>query len=644
MSLTNPFLHHSTLPYQAPQFDQIEDCHYRPAFDEGVKQKRAEIAAIVQNQQAPDFTNTLLALEQSGALLTRVTSVFFAMTAAHTNDELQRLDEEFSAELAALANDVYLNDALFARIDAVWQQRSSLALEGESLRLLEVVHQRFVLAGACLNDADKARLKALNTESATLTSQFNQRLLAANKAGALIVDDVRQLDGLSAEEIAVAAQAASDKGLEVRWVIPLLNTTQQPALAALRDRQTRENLFTQAWTRAEKNDANDTRAIIKRLVEIRREQATLLGFANFAAWKIADQMAKTPEAALSFMRAIVPAARQRALNEQAEIQKAINQQQGQFEVEAWDWAFYAEQVRREKYALDEALLKPYFALDTVLNEGVFWTANQLFGIKFIERFDIPVYHPDVRVWEIFDHDGVGLALFYGDFFARESKSGGAWMGNFVEQSLQNETRPVIYNVCNYQKPAQGQPALLLWDDVITLFHEFGHTLHGLFASQRYATLSGTNTPRDFVEFPSQINEHWASDPQVFARYARHVETGEKMPQPLLEKMQRASLFNKGYDMTELLSAALLDMRWHSLEQCVSSLSVDEFEQQALAAEGLDLQAVPPRYRSSYFAHIFGGVYAAGYYAYLWTQMLADDGYQWFVEQGGLTRENGQKFR
>ncbi|HCJ6372625.1 peptidyl-dipeptidase Dcp [Citrobacter sp. RHBSTW-00671] len=644
MSLTNPFLHHSTLPYQAPQFDQIEDCHYRPAFDEGVKQKRAEIAAIVQNQQAPDFTNTLLALEQSGALLTRVTSVFFAMTAAHTNDELQRLDEAFSAELAALANDIYLNDALFARIDAVWQQRSSLELEGESLRLLEVVHQRFVLAGARLNDADKARLKALNTESATLTSQFNQRLLAANKAGALIVNDVRQLDGLSAEEIAVAALAASDKGLEGRWVIPLLNTTQQPALAALRDRQTRENLFTQAWTRAEKNDANDTRAIIKRLVEIRREQATLLGFANFAAWKIADQMAKTPEAALSFMRAIVPAARQRALNEQAEIQKAINQQQGEFEVEAWDWAFYAEQVRREKYALDEALLKPYFALDTVLNEGVFWAANQLFGIKFIERFDIPVYHPDVRVWEIFDHDGVGLALFYGDFFARDSKSGGAWMGNFVEQSLQNETRPVIYNVCNYQKPAQGQPALLLWDDVITLFHEFGHTLHGLFASQRYATLSGTNTPRDFVEFPSQINEHWASDPQVFARYARHVETGEKMPQPLLEKMQRASLFNKGYDMTELLSAALLDMRWHSLEQSVSSLSVDEFELQALAAEGLDLQAVPPRYRSSYFAHIFGGGYAAGYYAYLWTQMLADDGYQWFVEQGGLTRENGQKFR
>lgn len=644
MSLTNPFLHHSTLPYQAPQFDQIDVQHYRPAFDEGVWQKRAEIEAIVHNPQDPDFANTLLALEQSGALLTRVTSVFFAMTSAHTNDELQRLDEAFSAELAGLANDIYLDGALFARVEAVWQRRHTLGLDSESLRLVEVIYQRFVLAGARLNEADKARLKALNTESATLTSQFNQRLLAANKSGALVVDDVRRLDGLSAEELAVAAEAAKEKGLESRWVIPLVNTTQQPALAVLRDRQSREELFTQAWTRAEHDDDNDTRAIIQRLVDIRMQQAKLLGFANYAAWKTADQMAKTPEAALSFMRAIVPAARQRALDEQAEIQKVIAQEQGGFSVRAWDWAFYAEQVRREKYALDEAQLKPYFALDTVLNEGVFWTANQLFGIKFVERFDIPVYHPDVRVWEIFDHDGVGLALFYGDFFARESKSGGAWMGNFVEQSELNETRPVIYNVCNYQKPATGKPALLLWDDVITLFHEFGHTLHGLFATQRYATLSGTNTPRDFVEFPSQINEHWASHPQVFARFARHVETGEPMPQALRDKMQRASLFNKGYDMTELLSAALLDMRWHSLAMSASSYSVDQFEQQALAAEDLDLQAVPPRYRSSYFAHIFGGGYAAGYYAYLWTQMLADDGYQWFVEQGGLTRENGQKFR
>ena len=644
MSLTNPFFSHSLLPYQAPRFDLIKTEHYRPAFDEGMKQKRADIAAIIANSAAPDFANTVLALEKSGELLTRVSSVFFAMTAAHTHDELQRLDEAFSAELAELANDIWLNSTLFSRVDCVWQQRDALGLDDESMRLIEVTHQRFVLAGAQLSDADKAQLCALNTEAATLTSQFNQRLLAANKSGGLVVDYAHQLEGLSAEEIASARQAASEKGLAEGWLIPLLNTTQQPALSALRDRQTRENLFNAGWRRAEKGDDNDTRALIQRLVALRARQAQLLGFADYASWKIADQMAKTPEAALAFMRAIVPAARQRALSELAEIQQVIDDEQGGFTAQAWDWSFYAGQVRRAKYALDESQLKPYFELNTVLHEGVFWTANQLFGIKFIERFDIPVYHPDVRVWEIFDHNGVGLALFYGDFFARDSKSGGAWMGNFVEQSTLNETQPVIYNVCNYQKPASGQPALLLWDDVITLFHEFGHTLHGLFASQRYASLSGTNTPRDFVEFPSQINEHWASHPVVFARYARHAVTGEKMPEALQDKMRKASLFNKGYDMSEQLSAALLDMGWHSLSVDEPPQDVEMFEKQRLAAEQLDLPAVPPRYRSSYFSHIFGGGYAAGYYAYLWTQMLADDGFQWFVEQGGLTRENGQRFR
>ncbi|HHG9494907.1 TPA: peptidyl-dipeptidase Dcp [Citrobacter farmeri] len=644
MSLTNPFFSHSLLPYQAPRFDLIEVSHYRPAFDEGMKQKREDIAAIIANSDAPDFANTVLALEKSGELLTRVTSVFFAMTAAHTNEELQRLDEAFSAELAELANDIWLNSTLFSRVEHVWQQRDALGLDSESVRLIEVTHQRFVLAGAQLSDADKTQLRALNTEAATLTSQFNQRLLAANKSGGLVVDYAHQLEGLSAEAIASAREAASEKGLAEGWLIPLLNTTQQPALSALRDRQTRENLFNAGWRRAEKGDDNDTRALIQRLVALRARQAQLLGFADYASWKIADQMAKTPDAALAFMRAIVPAARQRALNELADIQQVIDDEQGGFSAQAWDWSFYAEQVRRAKYALDESQLKPYFELDTVLHEGVFWTANQLFGIKFIERFDIPVYHPDVRVWEIFDHNGVGLALFYGDFFARDSKSGGAWMGNFVEQSTLNETQPVIYNVCNYQKPPAGQPALLLWDDVITLFHEFGHTLHGLFASQRYASLSGTNTPRDFVEFPSQINEHWASHPTVFDRYARHYATGEKMPEALQDKMRKASLFNKGYDMSELLSAALLDMGWHRLSVEEADQPVESFEKQLLAAEQLCLPAVPPRYRSSYFAHIFGGGYAAGYYAYLWTQMLADDGFQWFVEQGGLTRENGQRFR
>ncbi|KLP41116.1 peptidyl-dipeptidase Dcp [Enterobacter ludwigii] len=640
MSATNPFFESSLLPYQAPRFDEINDGHYRPAFDEAIRQKRAEIDAIVAQTAAPDFNNTVLALEKSGAMLSRVSSVFFAMTSAHTNDDLQALEEQISTELAALANDIWLNDTLFSRVESVWQDCA--ALDAESRRLAEETYQHFVLAGARLNDAEKAELKALNTEAATLTSQFNQRLLAATKAGGLVVDYAHQLDGLNPDEIATAAHAAAEKGLNDRWLIPLLNTTQQPALSALRDRQTRENLFNAGWTRTQKGDENDTRALILRLTALRARQAKLLGFEDYASWSIADQMAKTPAAALAFMRGIVPAARTRATLEQADIQKVIDDEQGGFTVQAWDWAFYAERVRQAKYALDESQIKPYFALNTVLQDGVFWAASQLFGLRFVERFDIPVYHPDVRVWEIFDHTGEGMALFYGDFFARESKAGGAWMGNFVEQSYEFASRPVIYNVCNYQKPANGQTALISWDDVVTLFHEFGHTLHGLFASQRYASLSGTNTPRDFVEFPSQINEHWASHPQVFAHYARHYQTGEPMPEALRDKMLNATQFNKGYDMTELLSAALLDMNWHGLSEPVDD--VDTFEAAALHKEGLDLPAVPPRYRSSYFAHIFGGGYAAGYYAYLWTQMLADDGYQWFVEQGGLTRENGQKFR
>lgn len=640
MSANNPFFDISLLPYQAPRFDEINDSHYRPAFDEALRQKRADIAAIASQTAAPDFTNTVLALEKSGAMLSRVNSVFFAMASAHTNPYLQELEEQFSTELAELANDIWLNEVLFARVESVWQDRA--ALDAESRRLVEETWQRFILAGARLNETEKAELKALNTEAASLTSQFNQRLLAANKAGGLVVDYAHQLEGLSADEIATAAQAAAEKGLNDRWLIPLLNTTQQPALSALRNRQTRENLFNAGWTRTQKGDENDTRELILRLTALRARQARLLGFDDYASWSTADQMAKTPDAALTFMRGIVPAARARAEREQADIQKVINDEQGGFTVQAWDWAFYAERVRQAKYALDESQIRPYFALNTVLQDGVFWAASQLFGIRFVERFDIPVYHPDVRVWEIFDHTGEGMALFYGDFFARDSKQGGAWMGNFVEQSFEFAARPVIYNVCNYQKPANGQAALISWDDVVTLFHEFGHTLHGLFASQRYATLSGTNTPRDFVEFPSQINEHWASHPQVFAHYARHYETNEPMPDTLRDKMLTATQFNKGYDMTELLSAALLDMNWHGISEAVSS--VDAFEAEALKKEGLDLPAVPPRYRSSYFAHIFGGGYAAGYYAYLWTQMLADDGYQWFVEQGGLTRENGQKFR
>ncbi|HCT3746983.1 TPA: peptidyl-dipeptidase Dcp [Klebsiella aerogenes] len=644
MTDNNPFLHVSLLPYQAPHFDLIADSHYRPAFDEGVRRQREEIAAIVNNPAPADFDNTLVALEQSGQLLGRVTRVFFAMAGANTNPLIQQLDEQFSAELAELGNDIWLNDALYQRVKQVWQQRDALNLDPESRRLLEVSWQRFQLAGAALAQEQKTALKALNTEEASLQSQFQQRLLAAVKSGGLVVDYQHQLDGLAADEIAAAADAARDKGLQDRWLLALTNTTQQPALQALADRQTRHNLFTAGWTRNQKGDANDTRELVLRLAEIRARKAALLGVADYASWSMADQMAKTPSEALAFMRRIAPAARRRAEQELADIQQVIDEEGGDFQAAAWDWLYYGEQVRRAKFAIDEAQLKPYFALERVLEDGVFWTASQLFGIRFVERFDIPLYHPDVRVWEIFDANGEGMALFYGDYFSRDSKSGGAWMDVFVDQSTLRAQRPVIYNVCNYQKPKAGGCALLSWDDVITLFHEFGHALHGLFANQRYASLSGTNTPRDFVEFPSQIYEHWASEPQVFAHYAKHYQTGEAMPDDLRDSMFRASTFNKGYDMSELLAAALLDMRWHSVTPQSLPQDVDAFEQQSLREEQMDLAAVPPRYRSSYFSHIFGGGYAAGYYAYLWTQMLADDGYQWFVEQGGLTRENGQRFR
>ncbi|MBF8482710.1 peptidyl-dipeptidase Dcp [Klebsiella aerogenes] len=644
MTDNNPFLHVSLLPYQAPHFDLIEDSHYRPAFDEGVRRQREEIAAIINNPAPADFDNTLVALELSGQLLGRVTRVFFAMAGANTNPLIQQLDEQFSAELAELGNDIWLNDALYQRVKQVWQQRDALSLDPESRRLLEVSWQRFQLAGAALAQEQKTALKALNTEEALLQSQFQQRLLAAVKSGGLVVDYLHQLDGLAADEIAAAADAARDKGLHDRWLLALTNTTQQPALQALADRQTRHNLFAAGWTRNQKGDANDTRELVLRLAEIRARKAALLGVADYASWSMADQMAKTPSEALAFMRRIAPAARRRAEQELADIQQVIDEEGGDFQAAAWDWLYYGEQVRRAKFAIDEAQLKPYFALDRVLEDGVFWTASQLFGIRFVERFDIPLYHPDVRVWEIFDANGEGMALFYGDYFSRDSKSGGAWMDVFVEQSTLRAQHPVIYNVCNYQKPKASGCALLSWDDVITLFHEFGHALHGLFANQRYASLSGTNTPRDFVEFPSQIYEHWAREPQVFAHYAKHYQTGEAMPDDLRDSMFRASTFNKGYDMSELLAAALLDMHWHSVTPQGLPQDVDAFEQQSLREEQMDLAAVPPRYRSSYFSHIFGGGYAAGYYAYLWTQMLADDGYQWFVEQGGLTRENGQRFR
>lgn len=640
----NPFFATSQLPFQAPRFDVISESDYAPAIAAGIQQKLAEVEKIANNPAEPTFDNTFVALEKSGALLTRTMNVFGAMTSANTSDVLQKLDEETSPKLAALDDAIMLNSKLFARIKAIYDRRDSLNLDPESLRLVEVTYKNYVLAGANLSDADKTQLKALNQEAATLSTQFTNKLLAASKNGALAIGDKTLLAGLSEGELAAAAQAASERKLDKQWLLVLQNTTQQPDLQNLQDRDTRQKLFDASINRAEKNDANDTRQTLARLAKVRAEQAKLLGFPNYAAWKLQNQMAKTPDAALAFMRNIVPAATARAEREAKDIQAVIDRQNGGFKLAAWDWQFYAEQVRKEKYDLDESQIKPYFEMNNVLHNGVFYAANLLYGISFKERKDIPVYHPDVRVYEVFDKDGQSLALFYTDFFKRDNKGGGAWMSNFVEQSKLNGTKPVIYNVSNFTKPAAGQPALLSYDDVITMFHEFGHALHGMFADQQYPSLSGTNTARDFVEFPSQFNEHWASDPQVFAHFAKHYQTGEAMPQALVDKINKADKFNKGYAMTELLAAALLDMHWHMLGADQPQQNVDKFEAASLRQDKIDLSYVPPRYRSSYFQHIWGNGYAAGYYAYLWTEMLADDAFQWFSDNGGLTAENGQRFR
>ncbi|WP_447878882.1 peptidyl-dipeptidase Dcp [Serratia fonticola] len=640
----NPFFAASQLPFQAPRFDVISESDYAPAIAAGIQQKLAEVEKIANNPAEPTFDNTFVALEKSGALLTRTMNVFGAMTSANTSDALQKLDEETSPKLAALDDAIMLNSKLFARIKAIYDRRDSLNLDAESLRLVEVTYKNYVLAGANLSDADKTQLKALNQEAATLSTQFTNKLLAASKNGALAITDKSLLAGLSEGELAAAAQAASERKLDKQWLLVLQNTTQQPDLQNLQDRDTRQKLFEASINRAEKKDANDTRQTLARLAKVRAEQAKLLGFPNYAAWKLQNQMAKTPDAALAFMRNIVPAATARAEREAKDIQAVIDRQNGGFKLDAWDWQFYAEQVRKEKYDLDESQIKPYFEMNNVLHNGVFYAANLLYGISFKERKDIPVYHPDVRVYEVFDKDGQSLALFYTDFFKRDNKGGGAWMSNFVEQSKLNGTKPVIYNVSNFTKPAAGQPALLSYDDVITMFHEFGHALHGMFADQQYPSLSGTNTARDFVEFPSQFNEHWVSDPQVFAHFAKHYQTGEAMPQVLVDKINKADKFNKGYAMTELLAAALLDMHWHMLGADQPQQDVDKFEAVSLRQDKIDLSYVPPRYRSSYFQHIWGNGYAAGYYAYLWTEMLADDAFQWFSDNGGLTAENGQRFR
>ena len=639
----NPFYAPSTLPFQAPPFDEIKDSDYQPAIDAGMAQQIGEIRAIADNPDAPTFENTLVALEKSGRLLDRASSVFDAVTGANTNPVLQKVQETEAPKLAAHHDAIYLDSKLYHRVEAIYKQRDALKLDAESLRLVEYYHLQFVHAGANLSDPDKTELKKMNEEISTLQNAFKTKLLAATRDAAYATSDAAKLAGLSAAQLTAAAQDAKQRTQE-GWVLPLQNTTQQPDLAALSDRATRRALFENSWNRAQRGGPNDTRETITRLAQLRAGKAKLLGYPNFAAWQLEDQMAKTPEAAQKFMNALVPPATANAAAEAKEIQHLLDAQQSEGAVQPWDWAYYSEQVRKAKYNIDQAQVKPYFELNQVLLNGVFYAANQLYGLTFTERTDIPVYHPDVQVFEVRDADGKPLALFYCDNFKRDNKNGGAWMSNLVGQSKLLGALPVIYNVANFSKPAEGEPALISFSDVTTMFHEFGHALHGMFSNTEYPSLSGTSVARDFVEFPSQFNEHWATYPAVFDNFAKHYKTGEPMPPELVAKMKQAETFNQGYALTEILAAAELDMEWHTLSASPRIENTDAFEKEALAKTRLSISYVPPRYRSSYFSHIWTGNYAAGYYAYLWSEMLDDDAYQWFLDHGGLTRENGDRLR
>ena len=639
----NPFYAPSTLPFHAPPFDKIKDDDYQPAIEAGMAQNLAEIGRIADASAPPTFDNTFVALEKSGLLLNRAYAAFNGVSQANTNPILQSAKTALAPERAAYEDAIHLNKKLFDRVAAVFRQRESLKLDPESLRLVEVTYDEFVHSGAKLSEADKERLKKLNEKISTLSNEFSTQLLAATTNGAYSTSDRAALAGVSDAQLAAAAVSAQDRKSQ-GFVIPLQNTTQQPVLASLSVRATREAIFKNSWNRTEHGDENDTRATISQLAHLRAERALLLGYPNHAAWKLEDQMAKTPQAALAFMDALAPIATAKAAREAAAIQAEIDAQKGGFTLQPWDWDFYSEQVRKAKYDLNDAEVKPYFELNGVLENGVFYAATQLYGIRFKERKDIPVYQPDVRVFEVTDVDGRPLALFYCDYFKRDNKNGGAWMSMFVRPSRLLGELPVVYNVANLPKPAAGDPALISFDDVITLFHEFGHALHGMFADTRYPTLSGPTPERDFVEFPSQFNEHWALYPGVFDHYARHYKTGAAMPAALVEKIKKAKNFNEGYGLTELVAAAELDMQWHVLPADAPLQDADAFEKQALVKTHLDINAVPPRYRSSYFSHIWDSGYSAGYYAYLWTEMLADDGYQWFDDHGGLTRSNGNRFR
>lgn len=641
---TDALLQPSTLPFHAPAFNTFKDADFRPAILEGMKRHLAEIDAIANSTDTPTFENTIVALEKSGQELNRASAIFYNLTGSATNDSLQAVKAELAPKLAAHADAITLNGRLFARIKAVHDQGAGASMDPVDARLLERYYTRFVRAGALLDEAGKEQMKKLNEEEADLTTKFEDNILKERSASAILVDDVKQLDGMSPEGIEAAAAAAKAKGQEGKWLIDLRNTTTQPALAELKDRALRERIMQASLARNSRGNEFDNRKIIARLAQLRAQKAKLLGFPSWAHYVMDDQMAKSPDRALKLMADMAPAAAANAGKEAAKLQAIVDKQGGGFKVAAWDWDLYAEQVRKAEYDLDEAALKPYLEFETVLQNGVFFAANKLFGLSFKERRDLPVYHPDVRVFDIIDTNGTVIGLFYGDYYARDNKNGGAWMSSFIDQSTLLGQQPVITQNCNYVKPAAGQPCLLSWDDVTTLFHEFGHALHGMLSAQKYPKFAGTATATDFVEFPSQVNENWALVPEVFNNYAKHWKTGEVMPAALADKLRKASRFNQGYATTEYLAAALLDLEWHSLGANAPLVTdVEAFEQAALRKYGLDVAQVPPRYRSAYFSHAWTG-YAANYYAYLWSEVMDADCFAWFNANGGMTRANGDRFR
>jgi peptidyl-dipeptidase Dcp len=641
---SNPFAKESTLPLHYPAFDKIKNEDYAPAFEEGMRQHAAEIEAIANNKAAPTFENTIVAMERAGKLLNRVSSVFFNLSGANTNDTMQALDKELAPKLSAHNDAIRLNPKLYARIKSLYDKRDKLHLDAESKYLLERYHTDFVRAGAQLSDSDKAKLKDYNGKLAALQTQFSQNVLKEANASALVVDSRAELAGMSDKAIDAAALEAKKRGLDGKFAVPVVNTTQQAPLAVLTNRATREKLLALSLARGSHGGQFDNREVVLQLAKLRAERAQLLGYPSHAAYMLEDQTAKTTEAVNKLLAEFAKPAVNNARKEAAEIQKVIDAENGGFQASAADWEFYSDKVRAAKFAFDQNQLRPYFEYSNVLINGVFFAANKEYGLSFKERHDLPVYNPDVRVFDVFDADGKQLAIFLHDPYARSNKRGGAWMNAYVNQSTLTGNKPVVANHLNIPKPAAGEPTLLTYDEVRTMFHEFGHALHGMFSNVKYPRFAGTRVPRDIGEFPSQVNEMWMAWPEVLANYAKHYQTGAPMPKELLDKVQASKKFNEGYRTTEYLAASMLDQSWHQLGAAQIPADVLAFEASALHQAGVDFPLVPPRYRTTYFSHVFSGGYSSGYYGYLWAEKLDADTVEWFNENGGLLRKNGDRFR